>query len=131
MNNKGFTLIELLITILLLAVISVISFVSIYNIIKQSKVNECKALVNNIYSASNEYISDHRYDNTLVVTNNKVSINASTLVNNNYLKGPIYNPFDKSVISNNNIIISITLNSDYTVSSVDITSPNVLKNCTG
>ena len=45
MNNKGFTLIELIATIALLAIIATISFVSINEVIKNSKIKNCENLL--------------------------------------------------------------------------------------
>lgn len=124
MNNKGFTLIELLVTVALLSVIATISFVSINNIIKESKVNNCKSIVDSIKSATSEYVSDNRYG-----TLNIDGFNAKILIDNNYLKGPIYDPFTKNEINAENIKITITLNRDYTLQKATITEPNVLVTC--
>ena len=133
MNNKGFTLIELLATVALLAIIVTISFVSINSIIKQSKVNNCEIIVNNLKSAASEYVSDNRYKNDFVnsITNFKTTITADTLVNGNYLKGSIKNPFDNNEITPSTIEISIELNDDYTLKTATITKPDVLTNCNG
>ena len=97
MNNKGFTLIELLATIALLAVIVSISFITINSVIKKNKENNCKTLINNIKSASNEYISDNRYNKDLEVNNYTVTITAQKLVNE-YLNSPIKDPFSSEDI---------------------------------
>ena len=133
MNKKGFTLIELLVTISLIAILSLISFVSINAVIKQNKINNCNTLVNSIKSATSEYVSDNRYKSTFVssVTDYTLAINASTLVNGNYLKGQIINPFTKEDISPDSILISIELNSDYTLKKASISAPAVLLNCNG
>ena len=141
MNNKGFTLIELLATVALLAVIVTISFISINSMIKQSKVNNCETIVNNLKSAASEYVSDNRYNKVFVdsiehITVNgsetlKSSFNVDTLVNGNYLKGSIKNPFDNNPIEAKDIEISIELNNDYTLKSATITKPDVLVNCNG
>ena len=124
MNNKGFTLIELLVTVALLSVIATISFVSINNIIKESKVNDCKSIVDSIKSATSEYVSDNRYG-----TLNIDGFNAKILIDNNYIKNPIYDPFTKNEINAENIKITITLNRDYTLQKATITEPNVLVTC--
>lgn len=118
MNNKGFTLIELLATIALLAVIATISFVAISGVIEQGKVRDCETLVNNIKSATNEYVSDNRYKN--IFSSKAVTINASDLTSGNYLKGDIINPFNKAKITPSTIKINITLNDNYTVKSVEV-----------
>ncbi len=133
MNNKGFTLIELLATVALLAVIVTISFVSINSMIKQNKVNNCETIVNNLKTAASEYVSDNRYNKAFVdsIVDFKTTITADTLVNDNYLKGSIKNPFDNNDIIANTIEISIELNNDYTLKSATITAPDVLVNCNG
>ena len=146
MNNKGFTLIELLITIALLSIISLISFVAINKIIEQSKVKNCESLVSNIKSVATEYVSDYRYDSDFIrrvtpyASNNgyTVDITAATLITNNYLKGPIVNPFTNELIHDGSgntpnetaaIKVRLYLNSDYTVNKSDIfidgTYPNL------
>lgn len=112
MNNKGFTLIELIATIALLGIIAVISFVSISGVIKKSKVNDCENLVMNIKSAVKEYVSDNRYSSGFDVSNIKVSdLN---------LSGSLVNPFTKETLTINDVIIEVTLRSDYTVDTVNI-----------
>lgn len=122
MNNKGFTLIELLATIALLAVIATISFVAISGSIEQGKVRDCETLVNNIKSATSEYVSDNRYDKEFIgiVSDNVAIIDASYLTGGNYLKGDIINPFNKVKITPSTIKINITLNDNYTVKSVEV-----------
>ena len=133
MNRKGFTLIELIVTIALLAVIAVISFVSISKVLEQGKVNDCNSLVGNIKTATNEYISDNRYNREFVntVIDDKVIITADTLINGSYLSGPIINPYDnKTEIPASSIVIEVTLRSDdYTVGKIEINSPDTLKAC--
>ena len=132
MNNKGFTLIELIVTIALLAIILTISFVSITAVINSNKEEQCNNLVNSIKSASEEYVSDNRYNsefNNKVDENKKVIINGNNLVDSNYLNGAIVNPFNNEKIDSNGIKITITLNNDYTVSSISIDEPAVLKEC--
>ena len=114
MNNKGFTLIELIATIALLAIIVTISFVSINSIITQSKIKNCETLVNNIKTATKEYISDNRYKN-LDINNFTVD----KLIDSKYLSGPIYDPFDKSQeLDSSEISIIIELNNDYTAKNI-------------
>lgn len=131
MNNKGFTLIELLATIALLAVIATISFVAISGVIEQGKVRDCETLVNNIKSATSEYVSDNRYDKEFIriVSDNVAIIDASYLTGGNYLKGDIINPFNKVKITPSTIKINITLNDNYTVKSVKVFNNDVEINC--
>ncbi len=131
MNNKGFTLIELIVTIALLAIILTISFVSITAVINSNKEEQCNNLVNSIKSASEEYVSDNRYNSKFIksVKNKSITIDGSYLVNNNYLNGAIVNPFNNKEIDASSIKLTITLNNDYTVSSISIDEPAVLKEC--
>ena len=131
MNNKGFTLIELIVTIALLAIILTISFVSITAVINSNKEEQCNNLVNSIKSASEEYVSDNRYNSEFIksVRNKSITIDGSYLVNNNYLNGSIVNPFNNKEIDASSIKLTITLNNDYTVSSISIDEPAVLKEC--
>lgn len=116
MNNTGFTLIELIATIALLGIIAVISFVSISGVVKKSKVNDCENLVMSIKSAVKEYVSDNRYNPDFSVSNIKVSdLN---------LSGSLVNPFTKEALTINDIIIEVTLKSNYTVDMVNIKNSN-------
>ncbi len=129
MNRKGFTLIELIATIALLAVIAVISFVSINKVVEKNKINNCKTLVDNIITATNEYVSDNRYDNEFIDNGNRYikEINAQKLLDENYLKGPIVDPFNKTEISGSEIGITIYLNRDYTMLEAIVNKPDNFK----
>ena len=125
MNNKGFTLIELIATIALLAVIATISFVAISGVIQSSKTRECETLKGNIESAVRDYASDNRYDNNFIngVVDYKTNISIQVLLDKNYLKGPIKNPYTKedySALELDGISISIEFNSDYTVKDTEV-----------
>ncbi len=122
MNNKGFTLIELLLTILLLSIIMSISYVSVTAAIKENNKNNCRALINNIKTAAKEYASDNRYNNDFVntVSDSVATISLDNLLSQNYLKGPVINPMDKSTITSSSVTISAYLNTNYTVSYIEI-----------
>lgn len=125
MNNKGFTLIELIATIALLAVIATISFVAISGVIQSSKTRECETLKGNIESAVRDYASDNRYDNNFIngVVDYKTNISIQVLLDKNYLKGPIKNPYTKedyTALELDGISISIEFNSDYTVKDTEV-----------
>ena len=130
MNKKGFTLIELIVTIALLAVIAVISFVSISKALEQGRKNDCISLVGNIENAVNEYVSDNRYNSSFIntVADHKITIGGTTLVNGKYI-GPIINPYTNKEDITESISILVTLKDNYTVKSVEITNPAVLKEC--
>lgn len=133
MNRKGFTLIELIATIALLAIIALISFVSISSVIKKNKTNSCNTLVDNIKGAANEYVSDHRYD-SLFASNAEgngmtVSVDANTLIVENYLSGNIIDPFTGEEINGSRIDVDIALNDDYTVSYVTVKLDGEEFNC--
>ena len=125
-NNKGFTLIELIVTILLLSVISIISFVAINGVIEKNKVSNCETLVNNIKLATKEYISDHRYDDDFNVS----EMTVKTLIDNDYLVGPVYDPFDNGKELNpQNIKLFIDHNSSYTVNNISVKNGSSEVNC--
>lgn len=125
MNNKGFTLIELIATIALLAVIATISFVAISGVIQSSKNRECEALKGNIESVVRDYASDNRYNKDFIngIVDYKTNINVQVLLDENYLKGPIKNPYTKedySALELKGINISIVFNRDYTVNDTTV-----------
>ena len=122
MNNHGFTLIELLATIVLLAVIASISFVSITAAISKGNEKNCNSIKDSIKSATIEYINDNRYKRNFFQESTMTkSMNASELINQNYLS-TITNPFNKETIDPSTIMIVATLNDDYTVKQISITS---------
>ena len=119
MSNKGFTLIELVATIALLGIIAIISFVSITGVLKESKIKDCENLVISIKNAAKEYASDNRYNSSFDSDGDKkINIIGRTLVDGNYLKSSITNPFDSTTDITDNVKIEITLSDDYSVSSV-------------
>lgn len=126
MDNRGFTLVELIATISLLAIISIVSFVSINEVAQQRKINDCENIVSNIKSAAKEYASDKRYD---MFSNVNLHLTGDMLISNNYLTGPVINPFTNKEIAADSIIIDIELNDDYSVKKVVIGTPNILKEC--
>lgn len=116
---------ELIATIALLAVIAMISFVSISGVIKSNNTRECETLKGNIESAARDYASDNRYDKKFIdkINDYGININIQVLLDNNYLKGPIKNPYtmkDYSVEERKAIKIIIEFNNDYTVKSTKV-----------
>ena len=123
---------ELIATIALLAVIAMISFVAISGVIKSNNTRECETLKGNIESAARDYASDNRYDKSFIngivkyetdIVKYETKINIQVLLNNNYLKGPIKNPYtmkNYSVKELEGIKIIIEFNNDYTVKSTKV-----------
>ena len=107
MNNKGFTLIELIATIALLGIIAMISFVSINAVIKSNKTEQCKNLISSIETATKEYVSDNRYNDTF--NNKEFTINNIGTNLKGYITLPIIDPNSKEDITNN-ISIDVELN---------------------
>lgn len=126
MNKKGFTLVELIATIALLAVIAIISFVSINSVLNESKKKNCISLVDNITSASKEYVSDNRYNFT---NNSDISISAETLITSNYLSSSLDDPFSNKELDPAKIDVSIELNNDYSAKNIEIKINGVLVDC--
>ena len=126
MNNKGFTLVELIATIALLSIIAVISFVSITEVINKSRVSDCENIVKSIISATKDYVSDNRYS---IDSNNAFGLSVDSLISNNYLTGPIVNPFTNEEINANDIKVNVELNRDYSAKKVTIEAPEILKTC--
>ena len=104
---------ELVVTIALLAIVSMISFVSINEVIKNNKIEQCNNLISSIEAAIKEYVSDNRYKNLDID-------NFDTSLLNGYLTMPIINPYNKEEIELSDISTYIKLNDDRTVKSVDI-----------
>ena len=133
MNNKGFTLVELIATIALLSIIAIISFVSISGILQKSKINDCNNLLVSIKSATKEYISDNRYNDTFIssvstedgkkIVEFDASVLNTSVSNKNgrvYLDSDVMesgnpmlsNPFDGSYMDYSSVKIKVYLNDD-------------------
>ncbi len=133
-KKNGFTLIELIATIALLAVIAVIAFVSISRVMKKAQEKNCNTLVDNIITATSEYVSDNRYNQEFInnynVDNNtrykRIAVNL--LVDKHYLNNELVNPYTKEVIDASNVFVTIYLNKDYTMHAA-ILEDNELQNC--
>ena len=131
-NNKGYTLIELIATIALLAIIAVISFVSVNGVIKKNKIENCHTVVNSITTATNEYVSDYRYNSLFVNSvgdDYQTIISGSTLLEEHYLNSDIIDPYTKEVIDPTSISVSVYLGYDYAMRAAVINTPDVLKEC--
>lgn len=126
MNKKGFTLVELLATILILAIVVSIAGYSIINIIKSSKNENYKQLINNIKDAAEVYYEECRYSKETLYpafNNNTSAVNTfcngtvslGDLVKYGFLKGnekgnnntyTIVNPNDNKSIKDCTINVS-------------------------
>lgn len=129
MNKKGFTLIELILTICILSIIAVISFVTVTNIIKESKNDNCELIKANIINATKDYISDNRYSGDL---EKNMTIYASLLADSPiYLDGNIKHPYNNENINLEKISIKIALNDDYTINEIILVvdGDDQLNNC--
>ena len=91
LNRDGFTLIELLAVLMLLAIIMGIGSYSIIGIMNKSREKDYELLIENIYSAVEDYYIECKYDNGSniscpVLDSGKYEIELKNLVINGYLK---------------------------------------------
>ena len=124
LNQKGFTLIEVLAVIVILAMILLIAVPNVNKLINKSKTDNYNNLKNSIVGAAKSYISDYRYDISIIgfcsdydkannvkknikgnnsslveIVDSKVFV--SSLVSKKYLKtskGNISNPIDNKTL---------------------------------
>lgn len=109
MNSKGFTLVELIATIVVLAIVMSIGAYSIVNVIKNSRNENYKTLINNVKSGAETYYQECKYSNNSGITcNNNLEVTLGELVTYGYLTGngsdnskyTLVNPLDEKDISN-------------------------------
>lgn len=108
MNNRGFTLIELLAVITILAMLMAIVAPSVTNLVKRNKQDACLSLKTSIISATDSYVSDYKYDSS-VVTGNNFNVYVSVLIDKKYLSNTIKNPLinnDTTDYSNDYVEVS-------------------------
>ena len=94
LNNRGFTLVELLATITLIAILTAIITPNVTNLITKNKINSCNSIFDSVENAATNYISDNRYNSEFLdkVSKGSLTINATDLKTQSYLKGNLKNP---------------------------------------
>ena len=118
LNKKGFTLVEVLAVIIILSMIIAITVPNVYKLINKGKEDSYVTLKNSFVAAAKNFVSDNRYEISVVQTgscvnnernvlkigetlldDNKLTIDK--LVNGGYIKKPkdgIKNPKDDKVL---------------------------------
>ncbi len=66
LNNKGFTLIEVLAVIVILSLLMAIMVPSVGSILNKNKQSNYESLKKSIINSTKMYLSDHRYDITII-----------------------------------------------------------------
>ncbi len=109
MNNKGFTLVELLATIVVLALVVSIGAYSITNIIKKTKDENYKLLIEHIRSAAELYYQECKFSNNSGITcSSDGTVTLGDLVLYGYLKGNSTDTNDRSSLINPNDEVNIS-----------------------
>lgn len=123
MNRKN-VIISILI-IIILGIIGVLLFINGSK--NDDKLMKCNNFIDDINNASVKYINDNRENlNSYKINDYKYRIYADLLILNDYLNYPIINPFTNDEINEENIIIDILLNKDYSVRKINIVNDNDL-----
>ncbi len=109
MNNKGFSLIELIVAIGILAVLTLVLVPSISSIMQKNKEDSYLNLIENIKKAASIYVSDNRYDSSIIPINCSTSattfdLTLQTLIESGDLSSPIIDPRDKTEISTTKVV---------------------------
>lgn len=105
-NNKGFTLVELIATIVVLAMVMGIGSYAITNIINNSKKENYKLLITNIYDAVELYYQECKYVSDTGICDSEITL--GYLVTNGHLKGNDTNSDDKYTLVNPNDNVDIS-----------------------
>ncbi len=108
--KKGITLIELLAVIIILAIIGSISFITIGNIVKNSKINLYNENITKIKDTAEMYISNG--NKGYIEEGQTVEITLDELIEDGYLK-EVKSPFDKSKTCNGYVLVSKLVGGDY------------------
>lgn len=158
MNNKGFTLIELLGVVIILAILVSITTPLVLKSLNSGKEASYNMMIENIVTASKSYYEECKYgdiknsDGTKKVCGNTVNLTLGELVNLGFLTGTnekscdssgnncttkliIKNPKTDEDISNCNITINVSTNTNgkvtYEVVSSTTNNPNCPNNTLG
>ncbi len=108
--KKGITLIELLAVIIILAIIGSISFITIGNIVKNSKINLYNENITKIKDTAEMYISNG--NKGYIEEGQTVEITLDELISDGYIK-EVKSPFDKSKTCTGYVLIEKTTDDEY------------------
>ena len=108
--KKGITLIELLAVIIILAIIGSISFITIGNIVKNSKINLYNENITKIKDTAEMYISNG--NKGYIEEGQTVEITLDELIEDGYLK-EVKSPFDKTKTCNGYVLVTKLENNEY------------------
>lgn len=104
MNNKGFTLIELISVISLLVVLALIVVPSVMTFINKNKENSYIEMLNSIESAADVYMTENRYNESVITKALDNGITLQDLIDNGNLKNSLNNPITGEDISKDGIV---------------------------
>lgn len=112
MNNKGFTLIELISVISLLVVLALIVVPSVMTFINKNKENSYIEMLNSIESAADVYMTENRYNESVITKALDNGITLQDLIDNGNLKNSLNNPITGETIGEDAIyaIVEVELN---------------------
>lgn len=112
MNKKGFTLIETIMVIAIIAILSMILVPNVIVIINKNKEKSCKNLISSIESATEIYVSNHRYDLGLDCNEGDPTtyISLKELIDSGDLTEPVKNPINDKVINLDLTTVEVTFN---------------------
>lgn len=96
MNNKGFTLVELILVVAIIALLSLIFTPNVMSLINRNNTNSYNDTIDSVISATNLYVSNHRYELGISCDNNETSVTLEDLINTGDLSKLPENPCDNS-----------------------------------
>ena len=107
MNNKGFTLIELISVIALIVILALIVVPTVITFINKNKENSYIEMLNSIESAADVYMTENRYNESVITKALDNGITLQELINNGNLKDSLNNPITGSVIKNGMVKVEL------------------------
>ena len=107
--KKGFTLVELLGVFSIMAAVLLLSIPAVTNILTKSKESQYTSYKQDIYLATEAYVSSHRDLFLELKETDKLSyVRISTLLSSNYLKSTMINPLtNKKVMEEANNVVTV------------------------
>ena len=103
MNNKGFTLIEVIMVVAIMAMLLVLFTPNVLTMVRKSDLDVYNSTIDSVVHATENYISDNRYNNTIIRVNchggldeRTFNVTINDLVNAGYLSKIPKNICDKT-----------------------------------
>lgn len=112
--KKGFTLVELLGVFTLMVLVLILVAPSVTNLLKSADDNQYITFQNNVYAAADAYISNYRYEYSILKEKNMYTyVEIEDIITSHYLESKTYNPKTKHEISKDLFMIFVCADDKY------------------